>query len=368
MWDRVRVELLHARALPWSLLNLPLVFSHEDPLVRKAASSHLRHIADHLHFLATVDLSKLLAEWEHWQDLFKRRFEIGVRSRIDADRFLFVEQQLGRYVDTYGLLNDSFFNLIAIGFFSANLLWEEIVDRLDKQSWATKHEILTRWGWMNTHSDLLRKGNFLPAPYLCSLALKGQHGRKADKEFYQLLHFLHALRAQTGEELLFYAKQETPDFKLKDANGREVGAEMTEVPISEEWYQGQDAAAQVLSLVHAQFKDQFVHIHVRQPLSWLALSDRLSEIQRWISSEVSRLGAIKSKITLENDDLGLKIDLAPAKTLPSGIAWSGSKGPKGLDYIKANSQVMQATLRRKLEESFSGRDNLELLRQLIPVT
>jgi len=82
--------LLNARALPWDLLRLPTVFSSDDPLLRKAASKHLRHAAEHLHFLDEVDFSKTLAEGEYWQDLFRRGLSLVVGHRIDIDRLTIV--------------------------------------------------------------------------------------------------------------------------------------------------------------------------------------------------------------------------------------------------------------------------------------
>jgi hypothetical protein len=140
----------------------------------------------------------------------------------------YVAWQVENYSEAYGLLNDCFFSLVALGFFNSGACREDILASLKGQSWATKHEILTRWGWMSEQRKLLGKGAKLPEPYSCAVVHRRDEGRKTDKEFYTLLAFLHCLRADTGREFLFLSKQETPDFILEDERGDKVGAEMTE--------------------------------------------------------------------------------------------------------------------------------------------
>ncbi len=348
MLGQYKVELLHPKALPWNSLRLGAVFASDDALIRKAASDHLRHTAEHLHFLDEVDLSQTLAEWEYWQDLFKRRFEPGIRRRIDIDRFRLVGGQLDRYMDTYSLLNDSFFSLAALGFFSAGLLREQIMETLERQSWATKHEILARWGWMSEYRRLLQAGRSPLAPYSCVVTLKDQDGRQADEEFYHLLVFLHLLRANHGEEWLFARKRQTPDFVLENEQGESVGAEMTDVWVSDEWAKEQDAADTTLKYIHKHLQSQFVHIHVRTPRSWRVLASHLPEVGAWISSELVRVDTLQAEVRLENNDLDLAIRLTPAETTPSRISW-GSNITRGSTDIGKNSRDLHASLRAGME-------------------
>lgn len=64
-------------------------------------------------------------------------------------------------------------------------LANEAVSFLDGQSWSTKHEVLTRWGWIKRHNELLKDGIKLAAPYSCSLVPKGATYEQDDEEFYQ---------------------------------------------------------------------------------------------------------------------------------------------------------------------------------------
>jgi hypothetical protein len=355
MWAEYKVELLNARALPWDLLRLAAVFSSADTLVRRAASDHLHHIAEHLHFLEEVDFSKTLAEQEYWQDLSKRRFEPGIRSRIDADRVMFVEGQLERYVDTYSRLNDSFFSLAALGFFSAGLLREQIMDALDGQSWATKHEVLARCGWMTAHRELLQKGKSPLAPYSCSVTHKDQDGRQVDEEFNNLIMFLHLLRSKYGEECIFVRKSETPDFVLEREQGTLIGAEMTDVWISDEWGKEQDAAYTVLKYIHNRFQDQIARIHVPTPRSWRVLASRLQEVGEWISSELIRIGTLQADMRLKNNDLDLEIRLTQAERAPAGIS-CGSNMARGITDIDKHSRDLLESLRAGMERKVVKND------------
>jgi hypothetical protein len=343
MWGEYKVEILNAKALPWDLLRLATVFSSDDLAVCKAAGIHLRNVAEHLHVLAQVDFSQTLAEREHWQDLIKRRLQPGA-PRIDVDRVRFLDGQLDRYITTYDLLNDSFFSLIALGFLSSGLRRGQLIEILNKQSWATKHEILARWGWIRKHQDLLQEGRSLPAPYSCAVTLKDEDGRQADEEFFHLLIFLHLLRAKHGEELLFAQKGENPDFTLENEKGEPVGAEMTDVWVSDEWAKEQDAADAALKYIRNQLQYVFAHIYVQSPRSWRALAGRLSEVGEWISSELVRIGTPQATVRLENKDLDLVIKLTPDERTPVGIAF-GSNLTRGSSEIDKNSRDLHASLR-----------------------
>jgi len=354
MWGEYKVELLNAKALPWGLLRLAAVFSRDDVAVRKAASFHLRNVAAHLHLLGEVDFSQTLAERENWQDLIERRFEPGGR-RIDVDRVLFLDGQLESYRTTYDLLNDSFFSLAALGFFASRLNRGQLMEVLDGQSWATKHEILARWGWIRRHQELLQEGHLLRAPYYCEVTLKDGSGRQADEEFYHLLIFLHLLRAEYGAELLFAEKGETPDFTLKNEKGERVGVEMTDVWISAEWAKEQDAEDTTLKYIYNQLRHCRVRINVKKPRSWHALASRLSEVGEWLSSKLCSVGSVQAKWQLENKDLDLVIDLTPAARPPTGISCS-SNFLRGSSDIDKNSRDLHASLRTGIGRKIVKKD------------
>jgi hypothetical protein len=340
-----RVELLHAESLPLHLLDtLKEVFESSDPVVRKAAKFHRDQLAKHCEFISGQDYSRLLTEWDYWIELFKNRHRL--RQRLDPNRYLSLGSQIEAYEKTYSLLNERFFSLVAIGLFSAGSSREDVVNFLNEQSWATKHEILTRWGWMKRHAYLLAERKFLlPAPYSCSLTLRGEDGEHDDEEFYHLLSFLHLLRFETGRELLFFEKGETPDFTIEDKNGKLEGAEMTQAWTSPTWTKEHIAATQTLRFIAQQLQHLNVHIHVETPRSWRSLRKRLTEIAKWLVREIVDIGIPTTEISLQNRDLNLKLKLRPAEERP-GIS-HGSAGPKALNTEK-QSQAMHASLQRAL--------------------
>lgn len=345
-----KVELLDPRRLPRQLLpSLSALLASNDSALRQAASGHFQHLADHTDFLQGVDYSATLAELHA-----SVQQDVEEMSADDARRGSFVAWQVQAYEDTSVLLNESFFSLVALGLLASGASREEILVLLNEQSWATKHEILTRWGWMQAHRDLLEKGTPLSAPYLCAVARRGGHGRKVDKEFYQLLSFLHCLRAATGEELLFAEKptQDPPDFSLKDAHGAWVGAEMTEVSISSTWDTEQDAQDQVLDVISARCQEIPAYVHVRKPGSWVPLTSQLEEIGAWLSSELVRLGRINAEVSLVNAEFGFCVELTPA-TEPQ--TWIGCSDPR--PRVNTRSKEMRQTLQQRIYNKIFHKKN-----------
>jgi hypothetical protein len=359
MWSRrFRVELIPAKALPLHLLHsLVAVASSSDPLKLRAATSHLRQLADHLDFIRSIDYAVITAEASHLLGLFKNRKT--EHNSLEGDTFFDLGWKIQSFEDTCGLVNDSFFSLVAIGFLASDLSREEIVHRLKGQSWATKHEILTRWGWMVKHRELLEKDNALPAPYSCAVAFRGKDGRNADREFSQLLSFLHFLRFQTGKELLYHSKLETPDFILEDEEGCLVGAEMTEASISDQWDKEEEASDKVLRCIHAQLQYHFVYIHVRQPTSWIPLAERTSEIEEWLLRELPSINTPNDEVSLVNNELDLVIELTRSEETPSCIATSGL-APQTYSEIQERSREMLETLRERIENKIVSRKTGQL--------
>lgn len=351
MWgSSFRVELLHARALPRHLLHsLTAVFSSDDHVVLRAASTHLHHLADHLEFLRGIDYSQKHAElvdwnsrdWQDWRNM----------SSDETDRASYVAWEIDAYASTYGLLNEAFFSLVALGFLTAGTNRQGILTALDGQSWATKHEVLARWGWMQEHRDLLGKGNNLPAPYSCVVAHRQQDGRTTDREFHNLLSFLHCLRAGTGRELLFSTKHQTPDFILETTDGDEVGAEMTEVSISDEWDREQDAQRHFYNAILSRLGKHCVQVHVHEPASWSKILDRISAFDRWLQAETGHTAIFANEVVLTNNELALQLTLTPSSE-PLQWIMSNHPGPIG-----DHSKEMHDTLRRRIQNKINRRKN-----------
>jgi len=349
MWG-FRVELLHAEALPLHLLDsLKPVFESNDPLVRKAAESHREQLEKHLEFIRGLDYYALINEWNYWMELFNNR--LRDRRRLDPKKYFSLANQIESFEGAYVLLNARFFSLVAIGLLASGSSRDEAISFLDGQSWSTKHEVLTRWGWIKRQNELLKSGIKLAAPYSCSLAPQGAAYEQDDEEFYQLLLFLHLLRFTAGRELLFFEKRQTPDFILQSEDGRLVGAEMTEAWTSPAWTKEFIASSQTLRFLdqHLQHLGAPVHITIETPRSWRSLRKRRVEVAEWIISKIIDIGIPTEKgMPLQNPDLNLNIKISPAERRPS-ISYGSfaSSGPKLLDATK-QSEAMHASLQERI--------------------
>lgn len=340
------MELLQAKALPRPLLRvLSSVLLTKDTHMYQAASYHLERLARSLDFVRETDYAARLVELNELG--YRLKHDRRLRTMETAKSLRYLEWQVQNYRDSYGLINESFFSLVALGLVASGACHEEILDLLRDQSWATKHEILARWGWMGEHLRMLNEGKQLDNPLYCLVAHRGQLGRTVDKEFYSLLSFLHCLRAVEGRELVFFAKQQTPDSILIDAKGNRVGAEMTEVSISDEWDTEQDDQRLFYKAIMANLEKIFAWVHVENPPSWSAIKNHLSDFDAWLAEKSKGIVTIEDEVELSNEELGLRITLRPSE---GRLAWisSGNTRPKG-DNTQEASDAMHETLRRRIE-------------------
>lgn len=344
-----RTELLLAQAMDLDLLRpLTTVLALDQAEPAQAASRHLRHLTSHRGFLQDINYPKLRAELRDWnarddEDL----------TEEESERLSYVAWQVNAYEQTYGLLNDSFFSLVALGFSSSCASREHVLSALHNQSWATKHEVLTRWGWMLEHKELLGNRESPDKPFSCQVALRGRPGRRLDKEYYQLLDFLHFLRAAEGRELLFVSKHETPDFILEDGAVGLVGAEMTEASISDEWDRESDAEEEVLAVVRSALGERILCARLQKPDSWLPLAGRLDDLKRWLRSEFQRVEETPDRaIHLNNEEIGLALEVSRRTDGRADIFLSDHRGQTGAD-IERETQELQKTLRDRIEKKIA---------------
>src|SRR6266567_1547364 len=109
MWaQRLRVEIIPEKALPLQLLHsLAAVASSSDPIMLKAASSHLQQFADHLGFIWSTNYSAITAEANYLLGLFKDR-KTGRHEKLEDDTFFELGWKIQTFEDACGLVNDSF--------------------------------------------------------------------------------------------------------------------------------------------------------------------------------------------------------------------------------------------------------------------
>lgn len=355
MWE-FQIEPVNAEELPFHLLGpLKGVFESRDPLMRKAAESHRDQLAQHLELVRGLDYSRLLAECHDFTESFNSHFR--TRQRLDAQRYLALAKRIEMYQEARTLIPDRFFSLVAIGLFAADSSRDEVVSFLDGQAWTIMHGVLTRWGWIKRHHELLKDGKKLSAPYSCSLSPQGETFDQDDEEFNQLLSFLHILRLATGRELLFVEKRQRPDFKLETKAGLFVGAEMTEAWTSRTWAKEFIASAQAMRFLDQRLQGLGAPVHVRleTPRSWRSLRKRKAEVADWIISKVIDVGIPTEKgAPYWNPDLNLKIKISPSEQPRPSISYGSfaSSGPRLFDSSK-QLDAMHTSLQKRIIKKLS---------------
>jgi hypothetical protein len=199
---------------------------------------------------------------------------------------------------------------------------------------------------------LLQQGQILDEPYLCRVARRKHAGRRTDREFYQLLGFLHFLRSIEGRELLFFAKGETPDFTLEDAKGAQLGVEMTEASISDEWDKERDEQEEVFDLIREEIRGRNVYVHMSTSKSWRVLNSNREPFKLWFRSELERIGTVDRRVRMSSSELEMDIEVSPCNGSGDYISWSDPRGETGGD-IERQTNELRATLRERIERKLA---------------
>lgn len=345
-----RVELLHFERLPRHLLG----GAAERRALARARASHLRCLNQQEEFLQQADFPAALVEYKGWLSRMARESAFARLSDDDRPSACRTEHLvLSEYPAAYRLLNSSFFSLVALRFLSFGLAREEILRELAGQSWATKHEVLTRWGWMLQHRKLLWEGKKVPRPYSCRLS-----GHRVDREFYTYLQFCHNLRAATGEELLFEQKCERPDFVARGSGETLIGVEISHTAVSDDRDKEKDAEDAVLEAIREIVVSWPCHVKVCVRRSWVAASERLEELRTWLDQQIKRVGSSSEPIELVNSDLQLRITLSPCGDGPKGLSWLPSRPTTGSE-LERDAREFEKTLRFRIEKKLYRQRNGE---------
>lgn len=287
--------------------------------------------------------------------------ESGFAKLSDDDRASACRTEhlvLHEYPAAYRLLNSSFFSLVALRFLSFGLAREEILRELADQSWATKHEVLTRWGWMLQHRKLLWEGTKVPRPYSCQLSGRREEGNRVDREFYTYLQFCHNLRAATGEELLFERRGETPDFVARGSDESLIGVEISHTAVSDDRDKEKDAEDAVLGAIREIVVSWPCHVNVCVRRSWVAASERLEQLRAWLGQVSRRMGSSSEPIELVNADLQLRITLSPCGDGSKGLSWHPSRPTTGSE-LERDAREFEKTLRCRIEKKLYRQRNGE---------
>lgn len=279
-----------------------------------------------------------------------------------------ISRILFEFGQEYPILNESYFSLLAIESLTLRLTRNQVLERVKESDWLVRHEVLARWAWMKAEQELLATGGYLEHPLLCRVEKRNRdrRARLIGREFYSLILFLHQIKASTGEELLYLRKGETPDFILEDTSGNVVGAEMSEVPHSEQWSHEMDAESIVLDTVREAASHLSLSITIEEPTAqdnprfWRNLAERAEDLKSWLNAELSSLRETKS-VLLENPTIGIRV---VAKGSDHGlIIWTQSlRGETAEDDARNEEEIsnsLYSRLRAKIfKKTPSGKERL----------
>ena len=147
---------------------------------------------------------------------------------------------------------------------------KQVLKDLENEEWEFKHQIITRWGWMDYQRKQIKAKQRSKFPFECKLG-RWDIRNTEDYEFYVLLHFLPEYKHQTKKEYLYYKRhderQMSPDFILSNGN-KEMGIEMTMAPQT-------DSYGKLLSY-QSQFNNQLRHWFENAPFAI-----KIDEISSW---------------------------------------------------------------------------------------
>lgn len=343
------VELFHVDGLPRHLLGDPCQWDLSSDLDLAAArDSHWRSFEEQERYIRETDYQASLAEYRASLPHLSSMDALRRITEDERDAALRLEHLvLGDFEGSYRLLNSSFFSLLALQFLHLETSLDQILARLGDQSWATRHEVLTRWGWLRAHRGLLAKGIELAWPYRCRLASRQEPGNKEDREFYTFLQFLHWLRAKQGQELLFVEKRQTPDFSAEDAAGGSVGVEVSHIAVSDQADTEADARKAVTSAVRGVVPTDW-HPTVGIRRSWRPARERLPELEKWLVAKLDLVEPTEEQIEFVKPDMGLRIGL---KRIPGagGYVSSHLEGPTSGGELEEDARKFASTLRQRIE-------------------
>ena len=198
---------------------------------------------------------------------------------------------------------------------------------------------------MHKHRELIAEKKGLESPFECLVAGRERpRQRHCDVEFFTLRFFLHGLRAKTGDELVLFAKDETPDFILEDSTGARFGAEISEVYATVEG--GFEAAAEDNIVNCLALLEQFgVRVVINEPPSWRAIAKHLPELVCWRDTELLQ-AAHGGKRVSRTHSSALTVELEPL-ALPYTVVASFHGGQEIENSEAAFSEALYEAVKKK---------------------
>ncbi len=198
---------------------------------------------------------------------------------------------LKSFEEVASVVSDSVRSLLALRFLQEGGSLAEIQAKIARETWAHRLEISCRYLWMSFHAKLISAGDAPESPFSCVVGDRGSMERAGDREYYQLLLYLHARKLDFGDEWLPLKKGETPDFIVDDSHGSRIGVEVGEAPKSQAWADAQDCAECVFRAIRRLVRSQRVILTFLEPFDWQAVSKEILPFRAWLKEEILGLPA-----------------------------------------------------------------------------
>ena len=96
--------------------------------------------------LSRIDVEHLAAQWENLiagrdiETLTEKEIEVGCK----------LEEDIRRFNELRTIKEETSYSLQALSFLIKRLDGKQVLNEINPQSWISKHEVLTRWAWMET--------------------------------------------------------------------------------------------------------------------------------------------------------------------------------------------------------------------------
>lgn len=256
--------------------------------------------------LANYDESQIYHEYE--RILSKLNTEGYHLTDDELDYGCEIESKVRAIAEFKETIRETTYTLRALEHFLKGDDRHKVLQRLSKEPWRTKHEVLSRYLWISSQHEERQKGRSFNRLYLCEVGSK-IHRKTLDREYHILLRFLPQYCAIVGREYLVYKKQKppAPDFLLQAQNGEYLAVEITETTSGEQ-HSFEQKQREILNrrLMHDFKNKQLTLTFINRP-NWSVLNKRYEKVREWLDNILSELAFPEGEktIDLRNDEIGI---------------------------------------------------------------
>lgn len=247
-----------------------------------------------------------------------------------------------------------YYTLVALSLFTKRIDRENVLHEFIADNWITKHEVLTRWTWMQNQEILKKKGEYFNCLYQCRVGPRNRVN-KLDVEFHALLKFLPCYCKQVNNEFLCLNKGESPDFVVVDNQGNKIGIEITQAHLNNNCIFEEKQRDQFVNALEKELQGTSFHIVIWRRPAWSSLNKKFPFIKQWLFQE---LGKISNQISgdkqkyIELPSLNFEISVCD-KIGPSVICFCDEGTGRGYtdgEVVDLCTDYMVVTINDKLSK------------------